>query len=735
MRWDFLPPFGIRLAAVAGIILLALGLFRIIRERRNVSLKRQAIPSLFRILTIAALIFIFLNPVKISPKNEQGKQKLIVLLDRSASMATKDVEKKSRFEAALSVLLSPKTLNRFKSEFILDTRVFDKEVTETNLEKLSPSDAAGLETDIKNALIHGVEDMHNAPAKAGVLLISDGRSTAGNPQEASQLALARSVPIWTWCPGGQVPHRDVWVQTPSSEILAFKNAEVEISAAVYQEGYSDRSFKVDLLKNGEIIDSKEVLPGQNRSAPASFRIKAPEHGEHRFVFQVAPQEGEADTRNNERSVFLRVVGEKVRVLLIEGQPHWDTKFLVQTLKRHERVDLTAIYRLGPKQYSAVVSQQGKFRREKTNLFPKTAKELFDYDICIFGRNCETFFSKETEEMVTDFVAKRGGGLVFSRGKPYSGRFYPLAKLEPVVWGDNVEEQINIKITDQGMTTPVFEIGANFGAGINDLISRMPKLDQAISTRGEKPLAVVLASSESAQDNSQDSILMAFQRFGQGKVVTLNMTGIWRWAFREKSGEQEEYLFNRFWISLLRWMLSDTDFLPGADVSLRSGRRYYTDKQRIQFQIMTRGLDPESYKPRLTISGNNVSEELKPGKGRGGYHTLSIGPFEPGAYDVVLHNNIGRPSELETQVEVVSSSVEMRNLSADPAAMEKIAHDADGRVLSQSDIGNLPAIVNDWKVKRQLSTEKNTLWDQWWILILVIIAFGWELYLRRREGLL
>lgn len=758
MVWDILPPLGVKIVVIAGMVLLALSLFRILGERRNVPLKRQAGTLILRLVLIAVLVGIFLNPVKISPRSDEGKQKLIVLLDRSASMATKDVENMSRFESALSTLRDPKISEILQAEFILDTRVFEKDVRETRLETLSSTDANGLETDIKTALIRAIEDLHGAPAKAGVLLISDGRATVGDPQEASQLALARSIPVWTWCLGGEIAHRDVWVQTSSSEILAFGNDEVEISATVHQSGYSHRSFMVDLLKDGVILDSKEVVPRQDESAQVLFRIAAPEDGEHRYVFRVAAQEGEAGTRNNEHAVFLRVVGEKVRVLLIEGQPHWDTKFLVQTLKRQKRVDLTAIYRLGPKKYSAIVSERGRFRREETNLFPKTDEELLSYDICIFGRNCETFFEENTEEMLTDFVAKRGGGLIFSRGKPYSGRFYPLAKLEPVVWGTGIEEQINLKITEEGLANPIFEIGA--GTDIHELINRMPGLTQSMATEGEKPLAVVLARSESpdventrhpegqpgfAKDSQntryperqpgfRDNILMAFQRYGQGKVVTLNMTGIWRWAFREKTTEEEEYIYNRFWMSLLRWLLSDTDFLPGSDVSLRSTRRYYTDKQRIQFQIMTRGIDPEFYKPRLMISGDGITEELEPAKGRGGLYTVSIGPFDPGTYDVTLRNNTGQPPELKTQVEVVSSSVEMRKLSADFEIMQKISQDTDGQVLSQNDIAKLPEIVRDWQIKRELATEKASLWDRWWILLAIIVVFGVELYLRRREGL-
>jgi len=50
-------------------------------------------------------------------------------------------------------------------------------------------------------------------------------------------------------------------------------------------------------------------------------------------------------------VFVRVVGQKMRVLLAEGQPGWDTKFLVQCLKRNPRVELTAAYRLNDRRDS------------------------------------------------------------------------------------------------------------------------------------------------------------------------------------------------------------------------------------------------------------------------------------------------------------------------------------------------------------------------------------------------
>ena len=101
--------------AFAGIILISFSLLRMLREKRNAPVKRQLVAVILRLVVISVLVAIFLNPIIISPKDEEGKQKLIVLLDRSASMATQDVENTSRFEAALSTLQDPEILEALKS--------------------------------------------------------------------------------------------------------------------------------------------------------------------------------------------------------------------------------------------------------------------------------------------------------------------------------------------------------------------------------------------------------------------------------------------------------------------------------------------------------------------------------------------------------------------------------------------------------------------------------------------
>jgi hypothetical protein len=681
------------------------------------------------------LAVILINPVKISPKNSDAKQKLIVLLDRSKSMAVVDESGRSRFETAVRTLQEKNTFKELTKACDLDLRLFDREAVPAGIRDLRTVRPDGAASDLESVLTRSITDFEATRPNAGILLLSDGRSTHGAPLDAARLAVAQAIPIWTLCLGGEVDRRDLWVETPSNEVLAFADAELELKGRLHQVGYDRRSFTLVLLKDGNEISRKEVIPGTDGTAPVTFRIQAPSRGEHRYALRIAALPGEANTINNERAIFVRVVGERVKVLLAESEPHWDTKFLVHTLRRHDRIDLTAIYRLGPEQFSAIVTRKGEFHRETTNLFPSTRDSLFDYDVCILGRGCESFFNAETETALADFVAVRGGGLIFSRGKPYNGRLTALARLEPVVWGQGSTEVGRVEVTRAGRRTPLFD----FGVALDQWQSMGGSLRPPAAvteTRGEKPLSVILATAVARPPATTEHIMMAYQNFGLGRVVTLNANGLWHWAFREKADDdRQETIYRHFWLSLIQWLLAHGEFLPGADTALRTERRYYTDTESIELMILTKGVPTDQYHPRLTVRGPNLDQAISPGEDHGGQYRLQVGPFPPGTYDIVLANNIGRPSQLASQIEVVQSTIELENLSADPTLMKRIAELSEGRALEADELEKLPQIINNWHRQRQLAHEHRILWDRWWLLASGILLLGAEWFLRRRSGLL
>lgn len=744
MNWLFLPPWSVRLIAAAGLTLVVFLTLRALRERHTVPLARQILPLAMRLLVILLLLAILLNPTLLTTRKSADRPTLTLLVDTSYSMATSDLAGKSRLEAALAVLKDPSVLSRIEKDFVLDVRRFDRDVAPIDLASLSSASATGRSSDLASALSTAVGDLADRKDQAGILLVSDGRATTEGALDAARLALARSVPLWTCCLGSDVPRRDLWIDVPNSEVLAFSDSDVELSATLHQVGYPNRVFNVNLSDGLNVLDSCEVtLPAGRDQASVHFKVKAPARAERRFVVSVPALPDEAEKDNNDRSVFVRAVGSKVRVLVVEGQPHWDTKFLVQCLKRNDRVDVTAIYRLGPNRQFSVLSADEPTRREAKDLFPRTPQDFDRYDVVIMGRNCETFFDDKTEQCLTDFVARRGGGLIFSRGKPYGGRFPALAKFEPVVWGSGVAQSVRLVPTDSLTQGPVFELTSP--DDLQALITRLPLFDQILRTAGAKPLAVVLAdglpasapSPASVPTSRDDSpVVMAYQLYGQGRVVTLNASGLWRWSFRQNERPEDEFVYDQFWSGLLRWMLSGSDFLAGHDVALRADRRLCTDEQTMQFLVRTRGLDVEAYRPRLTITGPNTSTQIDPTPaGTAGTYLAAAGPFPPGSYQVRLVNNVGQPPELTMTVEVVSASIENRVLSADPDLMRKLADLSEGRVLAPRDVADIGSIVHDWQARRQLAEDKQSLWDRWWLLAAGVLILAAEWFSRRREGLL
>jgi len=719
VSWNFMPLWSIRAIAALAAVLVVLAAVRWRRERHGGWVLG------LRLLALGVWLWAMLNPMAFLPREQTGKPKFIALVDASASMETRDANGATRLALALQTLSN--ALPELNKEFTMEVRQFDRDSKPLDV-TAPPRAAQGSASDLGAAVSGAVSALAEEKSQAGVLIISDGRATAPGTLDAAQLALARSVPLWTWTVGGPVERRDVWMETVSSEALAFSGAEVELSATLHAVGYPGRSFRVECLKDDKVVETREVVPGTNGTVRVSARVKAPESGEHRYVFRAPCLPEEADTNNNERAVFLRSVGGKAKVLLAEGQPHWDTKFLVQALKRDSHIDLTAVYRLNASRHLAIVSAAGTETRVEKDLFPRTADAMNAFDIIILGRGAEAFFDGGTEALLTDFVAGRGGSVIFSRGKAYGGRFPALAKLDPLAWGDGAAASVRLRVTEAGRDNPVFDLGAS--GSLDELMDRFPALDHAGATLGEKPLAVVLAASPGADG----SALLAYQRYGQGKTLCLNADGLWRWAFRETGQEESEIAYQRFWVSMLQWLLSNGQFLPGADVSLASERRYCPDDQPIRLLMATRNIDPAAYQPKLTVSGNGQTVEVSP-RPRGAMFVAEAGPFPPGTYRVTLSNNIGQPAAISQDVEVVSASVEMRELSADPALMAQLARVSGGGVVGAADIAKMPEVVRRWEAARQLAHRQRTLWDRWWVLGAVLALLGAEWWVRRKEGLL
>lgn len=724
MSWSILPPWSLYLVGSGFVVLLLILAARAIRERRNVPVRRQARFLPLRVGFLLGLLVIALNPHAYVPRESEEQPTLAILVDTSGSMSVKDAPGGvSRIEAVHAALGAPEGLAVLRRAFDVDVRHFDRTTGPYPLS--GEATATGGATDIAGALYQTLTFLENRPAQAGLVLMGDGRATTHGTLDAARLALAKGVPVWCIPFGGEVEQRDLWITLPVQEILAFADDTIEVRGTLHRIGFPPASHAIEVRHGTELLAQVEVVPDESGTASFRIPVQVPSGGEPYLEVSVPEEPGETDTANNRVRIALRVVGERVRVLFVEGEPHWDSKFLIQCLKRDPRIDLTAITRLGEDRVFTVVNKEEDERRESGDAFPRTAEGFAQYDVICFGRGVEPFFDEGTEELLTEFVAEQGGSLVFARGRPTSGRFLPLQKFEPLLWDEGAPRQGLVQLSGDWGDNPLLDLAPP--EGFEALTAAQPLLDRIDPVLGYRPLATVFATEVAGE---RYPVLVA-QPWGQGRVVTLNAGGLWRWGFRGE--EDEAAVYDRFWRHLFRWLLAGSDFSAGESVALRSDRRVYSDEQTVLLQIRTRGLD--GYQPRVVLTpegGEPMTVEPTP-RGPDSWR-VEAGPFPPGTLDVLLSGKTGHPREIRHTLEIVSGSVEYRNLSADRMMMDEIARITGGAVLDGGGLGELPAAIRAWQTRQHLAEDRRTLWDRWPLFLAMILCFALEGYLRRREGL-
>ena len=197
--------------------------------------------------------------------------------------------------------------------------------------------------------------------------------------------------------------------------------------------------------------------------------------------------GEVTTVNNTAPLLLRVVDQPIRVLLLEGKPYWDTKFLVRTLSADPSIELTSVVQLAEgrllrrkiprhpppaekadpdsdaKQAAAgrernaprtavredrAIRSNGPSRRTPGK-FLSDADALASYQIVILGRNAEVFLTDEALAKLRKWLAEGEGSLVCFRGPPASQIGQRLGELMPVRWTPAAESRFRVQLTGAG----------------------------------------------------------------------------------------------------------------------------------------------------------------------------------------------------------------------------------------------------------------------------------------------
>jgi hypothetical protein len=330
---------------------------------------------------------------------------------------------------------------------------------------------------------------------------------------------------------------------------------VEITYRVEQAGpvpSAGEHVGVRVRIDGEERGSTQAQIGRSEKVPLSVRHAGPTVLE----LEVEPANGEVSTLNNRAAVVVNGVRERLRVLLVSGQPHPGERTWRNLLKSDPSVDLVHFTILRPPEKDDATP----LKELSLIVFP--VQELFenklhDFDLVVFDRYVvrgilpTTYYGR-----IADYV-RQGGALLIAVGPEFAGAQSlfrtPLGDVLPASPKDRVIEQaFRPQITDIGRRHPVTSgLPGETVAGDADLeeASSQPswgpwfRLIEGDAKRGTMLMA-----------GAGGRPLLVVDRVGEGRVAQLMSDHIWLWARGFEGGGPQAELLRR----LAHWLMKEPE---------------------------------------------------------------------------------------------------------------------------------------------------------------------------------
>ncbi|MDX1679278.1 MAG: VWA domain-containing protein [Akkermansiaceae bacterium] len=700
-----------------------------------------------RSLGVLGLMVLLINPGKWVRPRDSHTPPWLLLVDRSASMGQAIGEQASRFEQALELARASVEMAE-ERDIPLEVRGFDSSASEP-MDPGNLSLSRGRDTNLASSL----NELLAAAAAAGksysgVVVLSDGRQTR-EPQQAQMESLALRLrshhsPFHGVVVGIDQPARDLALIANRPSITGFAGQKIRIPFVLKSKDLKPLKPVVRLLDaGGEEVGSQAIEIKEGQTLTGAFEIPCPESS---CSMQVVTEviEGEVISSNNRDSVRVQVLDSKTRVFLAEGAPYWDSKFLAQLLRQQSHIELHSVHRIANDRYFHINSGEQDLPEGKNQaVFPQSLEELSRYDLIVFGKNTDAFLDPATTLALRSYVRDRGGAILFSRGKPTTARHPGLEALEPVSWGAGLMDDFRFQPSRDGASAALF---GDALPGIEDPVwTSLPPLKDARSIATIKPFSRILAQASGSRDHalSQGTPALVVRRYGQGVTGLMNGDGLWKWDFYPEARELGN-MYEDFWVQLIQWMASYSEFMPGHDYAIRLSPASCLPEESVTITLSYRGSESAPDPALLLQAPDGSQHSLKPTRLAGAdNHTqwrASFAPQQVGVWSLRVSDKLadasGEKPTTSASLEVLAPPSESDNLSADPDLMTQLAEATEGQIVSAAQLRSL--LESAFTEIDSTSIDANAVWQpswtRWPIALFLLLPFLMEWLIRRRQGL-
>ncbi len=546
----------------------------------------------WRLAALAGLLLALANPLAVIEQRQSLPDVALVVVDESASMRIG--ERADRAERAANALR-----DRLGRERDMEVRVVR-------------AGAGGVGTDgtrLFDSIERAVADVPRGRI-AGVAVVTDGQvhdAPKGIAEEIQRLNLPG--PIHTLLAGNrnEIDRRLVIDEAPAFAIVAkqqFLTIRVE-EGEPPRPGAARQMARVEIKRDG--VPFRTVQAPVGEATQVEFQIDKP--GTTIFELEVEPGPRELTLENNRQVVVVNGVRDRMRVLLVTGEPHSGERTWRNLLKSDPAVDLVHFTILRPPE------AQDFTPVSELSLIAFPIRELFEvklreFDLVIFDRyRRRDVLAQIYLDNIVRYV-RGGGALLIAVGPNFSSPNSlfnsPLGQIMPgIPTGQTFEQAYLPGLSPVGRRHPV-TADLPGGAGTTPEWGRWFRHVDTEPRRGQVLMNGVA-----------DRPLLLLDRVGEGRVAQMMSDNIWLWARGYDGGGPHAELLRR----VAHWLMKEPE-LEENDLKARvRGNRV---------EVERRAIDPVSTPVRVQ-GPDDFSAELRLTDSRGGRQTAVFVAEKPGLY--------------------------------------------------------------------------------------------------------
>jgi hypothetical protein len=524
-----LVPVELLWAALAAVTLVA-GLLLFIRSRG----------APLRIAGLALLALALANPSFTREDRQPLSSVAVVIIDKSPSQGFGDrVAQTEAVRAALAQRLA-----RIPG---LETRVVEA----------GEADGETEGTRLFSALGAALADV--PPDRiAGAILVTDGRV---HDVPGDVAALGFSAPVHALITG-HPDERDRRVVLLSAPRFGIVGQSQTLVFRVEDSGVPPGPAQVTVRRDGDTLESRSVRSGER----VSVQIPIPHAGANIVEIEASALEGELTPVNNRAVVSIDGVRDKLRVLLVSGEPHAGERTWRNLLKSDASVDLVHFTILRPpeKQDGTPINELSLIAFPTRELFQQKINE---FQLIIFDRYArQGVLPLIYFDNIARYV-REGGAVLVAAGPDYAtpGSIWrtPLDVILPAEpSGETTDRPFHARLTDQGKRHPV----TRDLDGANSDPPHWSRWFRLVDTRNPNGTVVM--------HGPDDKPLLVLSRQGEGRVALLLSDHIWLWARGYEGGGPHLDLLRR----LSHWLMKQPDLEEEALRLSSHGRELAVERQ-------------------------------------------------------------------------------------------------------------------------------------------------------------